>query len=442
MKKNVLFFVTFVVLGFFLRFHQYFLFPIGGETSDENAWTLLGASLIQERVPASWSYFSAYKGYEYKMGVYDAPIVRPVFDHPPLFSFLPGLFHSLKSEWSAYPSMKVIRLPMVVLGALNVGLFWLVAQRFFKESKWAVVATLLFMTIPEIVFGSRLVVAENLVVTWNLLAILGLLFSKEKWSLPLLVVISFSAVLTKVSGGVIPLSLVILGMAQKEKKWVQAGLIGGGLGVLAFIFYGFIYNWELFVEVFSAQSNRLLGFATLQNRFFLHPTLVKHIFFDGWKILGLFSVFFLFSEKERKHTFIQVFTLMNLLFVFLTVGESTFHGWYDYVLWPMLVLAITVLFQKIEENKSFLLAGFMWLLVLPVFRLVMRFTQLELSSVSLRLLMVAGFIPFFLESFSLPRLRKIVLPLLFFLVLSANIVVIFSLTQEAYWVQSSFFEQI
>ncbi|HEX9817670.1 MAG TPA: glycosyltransferase family 39 protein, partial [Patescibacteria group bacterium] len=161
-----------ITVSLFLRWWNYAYFPVGGETADEYAWTMLGASLIQEGAPASWSYFSAYENYRYVEGIFDAPIVRPALDHPPLFSLLPGAAHSIKSFWLDSPSLKVIRAPLVILGAVNVGIFWLVCRQIFTKKSWAIVGSILFMTIPSLVFGSRLVVAENLLVTWILLALL------------------------------------------------------------------------------------------------------------------------------------------------------------------------------------------------------------------------------------------------------------------------------
>jgi len=104
-KKNWLI-VTILLLGLFLRAYQYAEFPIAGETADEIAWTMQGASLIQEGQPTSWSYFGSYKDFIYRdNGEGKAPWVRPVLDHPPLFGLIPGFFHTLKSSWDEIPSI-------------------------------------------------------------------------------------------------------------------------------------------------------------------------------------------------------------------------------------------------------------------------------------------------------------------------------------------------
>ena len=125
---------TIIFLGLFLRAYRYPEFPIAGETADETAWTMLGSSIIQVGEPISWSYFGSYKNYIYKdNGDSKAPLVKPVLDHPIIFSLIPGFFHSLKNSWDQIPSMKLIRLPMILIGTANIWLLYLVAQKIFKE---------------------------------------------------------------------------------------------------------------------------------------------------------------------------------------------------------------------------------------------------------------------------------------------------------------------
>lgn len=433
-----------IILAFLLRVWHYEYFPIGGETADESAWTMLGASLIQTRIPASWSFFAAYQNYHYLEGLYQAPIVRPVLDQPPLFALLPGAAHSLKSTWLALPSFKVIRLPLVLLGTINVALFWLVAQKFFLKKNWALFATLLFATIPSLVFGSRLVLAENLLVTWSLLALWLSFALPNRKTFLLLIGVGAAAVFTKVAGLTIPVSLVLYGLMMKKKVFVQTGLIGAIIGLGLFALYGAVYNWPLFVSVFLTQSARDIGLATLQNRLFLHPTLVKHVFFDGWKILGLFALVFSFGKKPAQKNFllVQIMAIVSLLFIALTVGESTFHGWYDLMLWPMLVLAIGRMVEEIVTTSNMLLFGVVWLLLLPTLRLALVATDqyLHVPSLLMRGIVLAGFLPLGWQVLGWKRLMKITLVILAVVVIASNLIPVFFLTHDAYWLQAAFFE--
>lgn len=449
-NKKIWFLAGWVVAALLLRSWHYANFPVGGETADEYAWTLLGASLIQEKAPASWSYFPAYENYHYVEGVYDAPIVKPVFDHPPLFSLLPGIAQSLKADWLTPPSLKVIRLPLVILGALNVGIFWLVAQKIFSK-KWAVLGTGLFLTIPSLVFGSRLVVAENLLVTWILLALL-IVFQptagnrQHRWTMPLLILINLAAVLTKIAGFILPVSLIAYGLLSHRTKLAKAAAIGAVLGAGLFAFYGAIYNWQLFLAVLTDQSTRRLGLATLQNRLFLNPALVRHIFFDGWKVLGLFSGFWLISqtEKFKKMLLVPLLMVVTLLFIALTVGENTFHGWYDFILWPSLIISLTALLQQLWQTKNGLLFALVWLLLLPNLRLffIVSGNDQALNNWLIRGLVVLGFLPLAEEIFHRQKLINKTIGLLLIVLLLVNIANIFLIDQQTYWLQAAFFEPV
>jgi hypothetical protein len=442
MKKKILLFLLFALGGLIFRIFQYYLFPVYGETYDETAWAHLGASLIQERVPSSWSFFDVYEdGYIYKESVYQAPIVRPVFDPPPLFSFIPGIAHSLKTNWINPPSVKVIRLPLVLLGSINVGLFWLLADKFFKDKKWSILTSILFMTIPTLVFSSRLVVAENLLVTWTILSFLAILNLKKEWSLKVIFFLSAAAVLTKVSGVIIPVSFLAIGFLRKDWKLFKTSLFGMLLGAGFFALYGAVYDWGLFVKLLLTQSNRDLSLVTLQNRLFLNPTVSGHIFFDGWKILGLFSLVFILSKKKKEHFFIKVFSLISLVFILFTVGGTTFHGWYDFVLWPVLIISIGVLLKEIYEKELFLFSGLVWLLLLPLIQLLGASTKTALSLWTMRGIVSVGFLPILFNSLGWKKLSKKSLFVLLAILVIINILVIFSLDMFDYWDYVIFFEE-
>ena len=61
MKWRYIFIACIVLLGFFLKLHNYTVYPQRGATSDEYTYSFLGLSLLTKHIPISWSYFSAYK---------------------------------------------------------------------------------------------------------------------------------------------------------------------------------------------------------------------------------------------------------------------------------------------------------------------------------------------------------------------------------------------
>lgn len=446
LTKELILAALIVSLALGLRLNRYWDFPVGGETQDETAWAFLGASLIETGQPTSWSFFSPYRP-NYIFGEREniAPLVRPALDHPPLFSLLPGAAHALKTNWQEFPSIKVIRLPLVFLGAFNVALLMMVASRLFDDKKWIYLAGLIYGVAPSFVFSSRLVVAENLIVTWTLLALLTLTLAKWRWQTWSLVIISVLAVLTKVSGVVIPAGIFIYGLASQDKQVRKAGLWGGVLGVMSFVIYGAFFNFGLFFEILKSQAGRDLGWSTLQNRFFLHADIVEKIFFDGWILLGLFAGAMLLWQKSSRFLALNILLILNLFFILLTSGEQTFHGWYDFSLYPLLVLALAEMFREIFGQKKWLLFSFGWLMLLPVLRLagVHGHWYQDLSSLGIRLVSMLGFLPFFFSLFKGKKLNQEhrLAWFLLGLLLTVSVYAVLVFNQTAYWEEHQFFRE-
>lgn len=442
--KEVVLALLIVVLAFFLRVNRYWEFPIGGETQDESAWAFLGSSLIQTGRPVSWSYFAAYDpDFIFLKRDNGAPLVSPVLDHPPLFSLLPGLAHTLKGSWENFPSLKVTRLPMVVLGTINVALLMMVAQNFFTRKRWVLMAGLILAVAPSFVLTSRLVVAENLVATWTLLALWLLPKTKWKWQFLLLSLIGCLAVLSKVSGLVVPATIFLYGLSIKESKVWRAGLVGGIFGVLAFVLFGAFYNFSLFLDILSSQAGRDLGWSTLQNRFFLHASIVEKFFFDGWIFVGLFTVPLILLKKESKYLGLNLFIIINLFFILLTSGEQTFHGWYDYVLYPLFALSITIVLAEIFEQRNWLLFSLVWLMLLPIFRTaaIHGGWYSDVSSLTIRFVASLGFWPFFFTQLKFLPIKKWhwLACLLIGVMIAASIYTVVVFNQVSYWEEHQFF---
>ncbi|EKD67349.1 MAG: hypothetical protein ACD_48C00466G0003, partial [uncultured bacterium] len=53
--------ICILLLGFFLRKHDFLTWPREGATFDEFAWTFQGLSIWEKGIPTSWSPHAAYK---------------------------------------------------------------------------------------------------------------------------------------------------------------------------------------------------------------------------------------------------------------------------------------------------------------------------------------------------------------------------------------------
>lgn len=431
-----LFFI--LILGLFLRLNKFANFPIYGESKDEIAWTMLGSSLIQKKYPISWSEFPAYKN-DYVLADHSIdinhPVVSPVFDHPPLFSFLPGIAQTIKGDWQGPYSAKVIRFPIILLGVVNIYLLFLLSKKIFKDTRFALLATAIYSTAPLFVFSHRLVVSENLLTTWLLLTLIFLYDRNSKKTFIKLVLLSCLAMLTKMAGVIIALLIITTGIIQKKSFW-KAGLIGAFLGILLFCIYGAFYNWPLFTQVMLTQASRGLGFATFYNRIFIHPALVHKIYTDGWMITGLLSMALLiYSAKDRFIPIVFAF-LANTIFILFFVSELTYYGWYEYPAFPLYCISLTYVVREIFKRKNYILIGVFWILLLPLHRFALINSNLyyDLSPFLMRGLMILGFLPWSLHVIKAPkRIIDISIILIFFLILLSNIVTVLTFTQETYW---------
>lgn len=371
--------VALCLFGIFLRAWNFWYFPVGGETQDEMAWSLLGSSITQTGRPVSWSYFAGYE----KIGELNAgpngavfPLVAPALDHPPLFSLIPGLTLTLLGEkWDQLPSLKLVRAPMILLAALNLVLFAAWQWRRGVNPNEKVLALLLFATLPAVVFLSRLVVAENLLVTVLLAGLLALSFLKGTWRSHVWFALMAFLPLIKVSGLAIALGFItILWLRRKEKnqtalwRWALAGLIAG---VAAWFAYAGYFNFGLFWQVQSQQAARDTGLLTLISSQLLSFTLVEKVFLDPWLVLGWISAFIWFSQKENsgENREISLLFLVQIAFIFVSVGEHTVHGWYRIPLWPLFAVMLSRWFYDIWERRSWLSLAWIWLWLASLLRL-------------------------------------------------------------------------
>ncbi len=381
-KKHSLVINVFLItfLAFILRFHNYALFPAHDATADEKAWTWLGASLLTEGQPTSWSLFHSYEnGYIYQERNSSAPLVRPVLDHPPLFSLIPGTFHLLSGQGTYnLPSQVAIRLPMILIGTLNVFLFALVAYR-LTDKKTALLTSLLFASSPLVVASSRLVVADNLLAT--LVLIVALLFTLKKPPLSLLMLLSALAILLKMQGAFLGAGIALYFFAEKKYRSTAMIFASMFLAVAMFALYGAFFNWDLFMAIFAEQSSREIGLTTLLHRFFFYPSLAAEIWPTGEKsILFVLTIGVVIYRYQNK--FFRI--LGSILLAFLVVAlaafdETNINGWYEYALLPILFICTIPVLKFILENVSKAAIWLLWLLFsLPLLKMwAVNLGQLE-----------------------------------------------------------------
>lgn len=353
-KIAIVFFV--LLLGLFLRLHNYSIYPQRGASSDEYTYSFLGVSLLTKHYPQSWSAFQAYKNrYDLTIDNLYFPMVYPYFDHPPLSGLLVGGWSILWGQDTfAKVDLKTIRLVPIFLSVIS-GLFLFLLGFKVYDYKTALWALLIFMTATVFAMNQRVVFAENLL-TPIFLGALYMFYVRRKNITPkiavVLGVLCGLAFWTKELGIAIFFSIVYLFISENVRK-KQLLLLSAIFTVffLGYIAYGTFYDKEVFWQIIGMQaSTRDLGPQVLQ-LITSQPIIVNKSYADGWYLLGFLSFFAcFFTFKEYKMLLAgAVPYFMLLVFSIAREGEM---GWYMLPLFPFLALATARLLVESFKKKG------------------------------------------------------------------------------------------
>ncbi|MDD2822947.1 MAG: glycosyltransferase family 39 protein [Candidatus Daviesbacteria bacterium] len=362
------------LLGYQIRLHQFRDFPPLGDTFDEVKAPFNGINLIQKGIPISWSWYDEYGEFPVqKIRGTDFRLVQPWFDEPPLFSLVAGAYSISKGmDTEEKVDAGVLRYPMVKLAAFNIFalfLIILILRNFIEAS----LASLIYATEPTMVFGSRLPVSDNFLVSIILITLLFLIFylKKQKWYLlGVLAILSSSGLLIKSTGIFIPMAIIFL--LGAHRKFKQALLVAGFMFIAfgGWLYYGYYYNWDVFSKIFVVSSGREL----------FKPDIIIHLFdtfrigeksmnYDGWLMWGWISVVaYSFINRDSHKSILSRITLpvvVGSYLVFFSIMSGHAKGWYRFPFFPFLSWASAAFFIEIVKNPRFLFTFFF--ITIPVF---------------------------------------------------------------------------
>lgn len=365
MKLYTVVFLVILFLGFWLRSSNLSTVPRHGATFDEFAWTWQGINLIQKGVPVSWSPHPQYKHKQHL--IYQGAafwIVSPYLEHPPLFGLTSGAFALASGVTDMYHvTLEKIRPLALILGTFSIFMVFVFCRELYG-TKIALIASLLYATIPTMVVGSRIVQNENFLIPFWLLSLyLTAIYLKteKKWLMILAGLIAGLLSLAKAPWLVVGFSLsMILVYKEKWKDAFTIGLITVGLFSL-FIFYGIHYDKELFFSLWKLQLERYnISFSGIFS-IFTNPLLIEGKYLDGWILFGWFSMLLIFNNFKKNFLILIPFICYFVLYVFAIPNEPG-HGWYRYPFYPFMIISIA-LFLKEELVKPSLTLVFFLLTV-------------------------------------------------------------------------------
>lgn len=364
-KKILLLLFGIILLGFFLRIHNLYTWPRFGATFDEYAWTWQGINIIQNGTPVSWSPHPQYGEYEL-IRYQNTPfrIVAPFLEHPPVFGVIAGSFALLNGADNMYDvSLQKIRPLAVILGITSIILVFLLTQNIYgaRVGLWA---SLLYATVPTIVVGSRIVQNENFFIPSFLLVLFLIsryLKTKRKLFRNIAIAICSILILAKIPW--IAASIAVIGILLFHKKYkdVVVLLVSVVLAFAAFAAYGYLYDWNLFVNLWKLQANRYdITFNSIF-ALFQKPFLVDRHYTDGWILFGWFAFIILLTQDLKKNIFIVAPVVAYFLIFLAGIPDEAGHGWYRYPFYPFLIISIA-LFIKEYFVKNMLLT-FLFLVI-------------------------------------------------------------------------------
>lgn len=362
----VLVFVFILILGFLLRSHNLYTWPRHGATFDEFAWTWLGINLIQKGEPISWSPHPQYKNREYLR--YQGAtfwIVRSYLEHPPIFGLVAGGFALLNRTKDMYDvTLAKIRPLALILGILAIVMVFILAEELYGQ-KIALLASLLYATIPTVVVGSRILQNENFFIPVWLLALFFIIrYIKTKRA-----IFFYSAsilcgllIISKIPWIAATLSIFLILIFIKKCKEAFTFIIIPILFFLSFIAYGIYFDANLFLRLWGLQLTRYDITFTSVYALFQKPYLVDRFYLDGWIYWGWFSLVLLLVKDIRRNMFIVIPALSYFLLFLTGIPDEPGHGWYRYPFYPFLIISIA-LFIKEYFTKNAILTFFLLVFV-------------------------------------------------------------------------------
>lgn len=391
-KRLFLFFILLIIffLAFKYRFRSYQFFPPVGATYDEQVIAWVGSSLINNGVPAAWSFIPDYKKYNgvskgwaitinnkspnlqnfnnFPKPLFqntnltldglssDFTLVQPYIEQPPLGGLLSSFFSgSYKKTSFDQVTLSDIRFPVVILSSLSVFLVFLIGYLSYGVSI-GLLSSLIFALVPTFVVSQRLATSENYMTFFYLIGIILLEFwvkSDKKIFLILSSILVTVCYLIKPFGislaGIIFLSLLVF---KKDKKYLIFPIIFALLGILIFYLYGSFYDANLFQKVVLYQGNRLTSPLQAIAKILVPRTQV--IFIDGWIIFGFIALGALFLREKLTENFFVLAPILIQLFIYFIYGGND-YGWYRLPLYPFLSISSAwLLYQGIKKNPTWI----------------------------------------------------------------------------------------
>ena len=354
-----------VLLAALLRLHDYAFVPFHHETADEYQHAWEGWHLLHTLQPAAWTTFpDAYppdQAHDFRWFGDRYIVVRPYFDHPPLFSIPVGIVCSFAGARTFLEcTLPAMRLVPILLSLAGLLLLDRLARAYGCSERAALFAALAYACIPVIVLGHRLVKAENLLALLFMAALLAVRPNRPggpaRGALAAGILGALS-IWTKATGIAVVAVAAIALLAQRRRRdaLVAAGIAGAGL--LLYLGYAAAYDFGIFLKVMQGQGSSKWVSAESFHDLLGGKAVVK--WFGAGTYLWLWIALAIAALRRGRMTLLLPVAVYATLLA-LTADHRVVYGWYRIPLYPFLCIAAGVyLDEMLQENdlpRTFLFA--------------------------------------------------------------------------------------
>jgi 4-amino-4-deoxy-L-arabinose transferase-like glycosyltransferase len=372
-------------IGAALRSFDYAAVPFALENDDWLFATWNGWQLLTDGRTRGWtSWPDNYAGLVsiQRLAYFDASstwsVIQPYLEHPPLLHLLVGAAAKLggADHW-LHVRLAHARLVPVALGSACVPLVVAIGRRLYPRGPAAMLAGLIYATLPFVVLQAREVKEEALVVPLALASLLfflrwrdgvgpmGAARRRRRRELVLAALCAGLAPLAKVPAAAFVPALVLLVLAEPDRPWRQAALAAAvGLGVASsLVAFGAWQSWELFTVTMRIQSSGRPSHWNIFTRWFDDPLVNFNLVGRGW-LLGLWVMFAgsVLKRGRRAEPVLTVPLLAYMVAISISSGNWTF-GWYGLPLYPLLCLGAGAFLADLWEAPDLWRAAPFWLLL-------------------------------------------------------------------------------
>ena len=351
-----------LILAAILRFHDYDLVPFHHETADEYQHAWEGWTLFHEGVPRAWSTFPdrypINQTLDFRWFGDRYVVVRPYFDHPPLFSILVGLLtrvwvpESYPSPWSFLSlTLPVARLVPILLSLAGILLLHRLARRYGATESAALLAALVYATLPLIVMSHRLVKAESLLALLFMGTILAVMRHDEtggRGSALSAAILCGLSLWTKATGVAVPATALLLLLGRRRHRAAALVAATSAAFLLLYLLYAAGYDLGIFLKVIQAQATtKWVGLDAVQD--LLAGKVVVKWFGRGWYLWLLLAAGVAAFRKERA---LLVPLLVYGAVIVMTADHRVIYGWYRIPIYPFLCVAAGLYLETLLRDAD------------------------------------------------------------------------------------------